>query len=122
MDLEIGRCLPGPLKGCPVWKPRPVVWGSPARTPRQEGPGIPRTGILFRTEPEPVWWICLHYMRDMRRCSDSDVGSVFGFVLVPSWMCRERVVPTLEFQQSILANRGKECFTSHGPFKTFQNI
>ena len=25
------------LSGCPVWKP--VVWGSPARTPRQEGPG-----------------------------------------------------------------------------------
>ena len=29
------------LSGCPVWKPRPVVWGSPARTPRQEGPGHP---------------------------------------------------------------------------------
>ena len=31
--------IPGPSKGCPVWKPRGVVWGSPARTPRQEGPG-----------------------------------------------------------------------------------
>ena len=31
-------CIPGPSKGCPVWKPRPVVWGSPARTPRLEGP------------------------------------------------------------------------------------
>ena len=40
IKMTINILLPGPSwRPCPVWKP--VVWGSPARTPRwSDGPGI----------------------------------------------------------------------------------
>ena len=31
--LETSLYIPGPSKGCPVWKPFSAVWGSPLDTP-----------------------------------------------------------------------------------------
>ena len=65
------------LSGCPVWKPRMVVWGSPARTPRQEGPGI----ILEHPGPWPCARLfatdCSHGAeknRAHRTCPSDDLG------------------------------------------------